>query len=57
MLWVGTLCGCTEYVGMKWVGKVSMWVKCRRVKWEGELCGCSGRVLVKWVGKYVGEYG
>ena len=22
MLWMGTVCGCTEYVGVKWVGKV-----------------------------------
>ena len=21
-LWVGTVCGCIEYVGLKWVGKV-----------------------------------
>ena len=47
MLWVGTVCGCTEYVGMKWVGKVGG--RSGRVNYAGAVGEC-----VKWEGKVCG---
>ena len=55
---MGKVCGCIEYVGVKWVkyvgevGGLSMWV--RLVKCVGKVCGCSERVWVKLEGKVCG---
>ena len=45
MLWVGTVCGCIKYVGVKWVGKVCGWsvgggsVRVNYVGAVNEVCG------------------